>query len=195
MSLCPSPKEIGARTQPICDVLDHTEESYICEIFGIDTYELLLEDLIDYSDTEQWSDEASYEMDDVVCYQGEYYVLIVDENSNNSAPSCNEEWKLAPKFETECYENTYQKFKKLLAWRIYAQAAPFYPEVLSAGGFIGDDKDYKEKLNFHLTYVYKNIAMMLKSFLKWNDEKGCLTILSCGTKVETNQTSRTIMGY
>ena len=179
-------------------MLEDTEESYLNDLFGEDNYQLLLDDLVDYSDKPKWDDETTYSEDDIVCYEGEYFVLLVEHNTTSDPPNCNDEWELAPKFEKDCYNEMWNegRLKKLLSWRIYAEAVPFYPEVLGAAQFTGTDADYKEKINYYLSNIYKRISLMRKLFLRWNDLNGCLTIGLCvDSTADNNKVNRTILGY
>lgn len=171
------------------------------ELFGEDVYQDLLDDLVDYSSKPTWTDEGNYVLNDIVCYEGEYFKLLVPQNTTSDAPNCSVEWELAPKFTTACHNEMYDngvgkgKLKKLLCWRIFSEAVPFYPEVLGAAGFTGNDKEYREKTNYFLNPIKSNIAKMRKIFLRWNDLHGCIPINVCSDKSETPLTNRAILGY
>lgn len=187
-------KELTARPQPVCDVLDFTIEDYITKKFGETVYSEMLADVIDYSQYANWTDSTDYILDDIVIYDGIPYILTVAENSTSDSPNCSDEWEVAQKFNDECYNKTFTEggMTKLLSWVVFVAAIGFYPEVLQANGFSGDDKDYKEKSNYYKSQIYAGIARMEKMFERWNTLNGCLTISGCDTGTAQTKSNRQI---
>lgn len=189
----PAEKEILSRPDPVCNVLEHTEQNYLIKIFGENVYQELIDDVIDYGEVEVWDDEEDYVLNDLVFYEGIIYKLIVATSESSDTPNCNSEWTTVPKFEKECFNTMFAEggLLKLLSWVIWAKAAPFYPNVLGITDFIGEDKEYKNKLNFYLSNIYSNIALMEKALFRWNNINKCVQIYICNNEetVEQNQTS------
>src|SRR5687768_567054 len=160
----PSIKELTARPEPVCDVLEHTEQQYLIKLFGETVYQELLDTRIDLSSATVWDDETDYVEDDIVLYEGEYYQLNVAESTSSDTPNCNTEWIRVEKFTKACFNQMFSTsgggLLKLLSWVIFAAALPFYPNILGVTDFIGTDKEYKEKINYKLSGIYSNIAKM-----------------------------------
>lgn len=184
-----------ARPEPVCDVLEHTEYDAIVKLFGENVYQEMIGALVNYSAATVWSDETDYVLNDLVIYEGVVYKLIVANSSSVDTPNCNSEWIVAPKFTKACFNSMWTDggLKKLLSWKIFAAAVPFYPNILGATDFQGEDSKYKEKINFYLSNIYTNISRMEKQLFRWNEINKCVTIALCtDQKTEQNQVPRQI---
>lgn len=167
-------------------------------MFGKTLYQTLKDDLRDYSDVEKFDAEATYNNGDTVIYKNIAYELIVATNEFNNTPNCSNEWALAPKFTTECYNETWTEggLGKLIAWVVFVKAAGYYPEFLNAAGFSGTDEKYKEKTNNYKNLMYSDIAIMHRQFLSWNKDNGCLDLEDgCDTNLEItkNKVNRKVL--
>jgi hypothetical protein len=206
IQFCPARAEIKSRTQPICDVLEHTERHYITKVFGKDAYDALLEKVIDYSTADLWKTNENYVEGDTVLYDGVPYILVVPANTYANSPNCSNEWEVAPKFAEDCYNELWEEggLRKIVSWVVFAEAVNFYPEVLNAAGFTttaeaskfstADSLDHR--LNRYKSNLYKHITKMQRQFIEWNEDNGCLDIKTgCEEELNTtkNKTSRKIL--
>lgn len=187
-------RELLSRPEPVCDILEHTEQNYLIGLLGENNYLDLVADLVDYSAAVVWRDEADYVLNDLIIYEGEYYKLNVATSSSSDTPNCNSEWTKQNKFVKACYNEMFSGsgggLLKILSWHIWAKAAPFYPNPLGLTDFIGQDKEYKQKLNFYLANIYSNIAAMESYLFRWNNINKCVSMLVCvDVTKEQNQTA------
>lgn len=164
------------------------------EIVGWDNYQAMLNDMIDYSAVAAWSDEAVYVQGNMVKYDGIIYVA--DENiTNNNTPNDCSQWSQAPVFDTDCYNTIWIEggLRKIIAWYIFAVAAPSYPQILDVAGFSdGNDERMEQKINFYLNNIYKQITMMRMAFSRWHSKNGsCMPLTLCGVlDTDGNRTDR-----
>lgn len=95
---------------------------------GFDLWEDMVAALADYSATQEWDKDSTYNTDDLVKFRGLVYVCLAADVT--SMPTVATDWSLAPKFAAgECQE-TYDKFFCLflapyLAKRILHERLPF----------------------------------------------------------------------
>lgn len=187
-------KELAARSQPVCDVLPHTEFNFMVKTFGENVYQELLDDLVDTSAATVWQDSTDYVLDDIVIHEGIYYKLIVANSTLSDTPNCNSEWATISKFNKTCFNELWSTagggLSKLLSWVIFAEAVPFYPNIMGLTDFIGDDKEYQNKINYYRANIYKQIAIMEKMLWAWNKTSKCIQVYVCDTHIATdNQAS------
>lgn len=164
------------------------------ETFGENVYQEFLDDLVPYTSATVWDLNTDYVLNDVVIHDGIYYKLNVADSTLSDTPNCNTEWTIAPKFYKECFNEMFSLsgggLLKLLSWVVWANAAPFYPNVLGLTDFQGDDKAYKEKINYYLgKNIYPNIALMERKMWRWNSINKCVAVYVCEPKSsKQNQT-------
>lgn len=195
----PASRRVKDRINPICDVIDHTEEKVIVELLGQDNYETLFEDQINYADSPMWDENNSYATDATVLYEGVPYIALEDV-SDQTPPDCSTKWTLADKFNTSCYNDMWTNEKcglqKIVAWVVWATALPFYPDIIDSGGYADKGvKETPERINYTRSNLYSNINVMKTSFRKWNDKNGCLKYSDCLPNVTTTQDAHRKVGW
>src|SRR5687767_1919008 len=86
LRLSPAAKNLESRPKPICDIIDHVEESKMIKLVGWDNYQDMIADKKDFSAVQKWNDEATYLEGAQVVYKG--IVYEADENiTNNNTPN------------------------------------------------------------------------------------------------------------
>lgn len=191
--LCPNGERLKDRRKPICDVLDHSESNELRKIFGDTTYEDMVADVVDYSASPVWAEGTSYAQGDVVSYDGAYFIAVEAIQNDSTTPDCSTSWRLADKFSKDCYNTTWAQVSKIVAWVVFANAVPFYPNILDVGGFADrSNEETPNKISYFLSNVYKGITAMKKNFLYWNDKHGCISLGGCETIEDKNQNHRKV---
>jgi len=101
---------VPKKEMPACDVQDifQVEQTERRNCLGKDLYDEMLEDLVDYSEKDEFVKGTTYNMDDVVLYNGCYYVVVVA--STTQEPSKKSDWDLAPKFNDSDFEELWCSF-------------------------------------------------------------------------------------
>ena len=85
-----------------CDLQDiyQVEQREARLKLGIDFYNELIADLVDYSSASEWEDGTTYSAEDVVIWDGIFYQAI---SETDTEPTTVEFWELAPKFDKDCF--------------------------------------------------------------------------------------------
>lgn len=176
-------------------MLPHVEESKMIKMVGWENYQSMLDDKKDFSSVQKWNDETTYLEGDEVIYKG--IVYVADENiTNNNTPNDCSQWSEAEIFDDECYNKIWYEggLRKIIAWYVFAEAAPSYPQILDVAGFSDSDDDKMvNKIQFYLNNIYKQIQMMKDTFIRWHSKNGsCMSISLCGNTVndDSNRTER-----
>lgn len=103
------------------------EEKLFNDCFGYDFYLKLIADLIDYpSDSySDFSKHVSYNVDDVVLFEGQLYKAIQEQASGNIQSVNNKlYWSIAPKFNNVKYQFLWIRYlRELLAWNVVHTSA------------------------------------------------------------------------
>lgn len=84
------------------------EELLFLDCIGVDFYNELKNDVIDYSGAQLFSDEVNYSTGDVVIYKDVLYVSKVDNNDSNINDK--EKWDFAPKFNSDCFNTVWCRY-------------------------------------------------------------------------------------
>lgn len=111
-----SPVRRDYPTAYICQMLEDVELKLMNDCFGYDFYMAMIDNLIIYSNVPKYVNGTTYQLDDKVLLDGCIFISIV--NSNNDNPIQSDKWGLADKFETECYNELWQRLKKYLAMQV-----------------------------------------------------------------------------
>lgn len=178
-------RELDGRLQPICRVLKQTEAIEMKRLVGHDNYKEMLADLVNYSAVTEWDEDGSYTLNALKRFEKTVYKLIVAANTDNNTPDCSTEWVEAPIFNSDCFNHVWYEggLRTMMAWYVYAAAAPFYPQILNVAGFTPNpDSSLKDNLGYYLNHVYKEIAKMKQEFTCWyNDDAAnrCMVIDAC----------------
>jgi hypothetical protein len=102
----------------VCDHIQRKEQALFRKCYlGTSFYGLLLADLSDYSETPLYSAEATYQIDDSVCYDGNVFISTCADNQVNPGDDPGGCWVVAPKFESQCYQNLWET--NLRYWLAY----------------------------------------------------------------------------
>lgn len=130
----------------------------------------------DYSDEPIFDAEEEVGLGDIRIYQGVAYVSTVVSHEFNNTPNCSTEWQVAPKFAKECFNEMWEEggMRKLIAWVIFCEAIVFYPNLLMSGGFQEKDDEYMKLVNLKRNSLNKQILMMHRQFVDWNEDNGCI---------------------
>lgn len=117
-----------------------TEATFLNDFLGSEFYQLMLADAINYSKVKAW-EQRNYTSGEMVFYN--YSILKSTVSLNDSEPSyANENWKLAPKFNTEDYAAIWNPYlKNILAFTIYKKAVPFDTIMSGANGLMVKSTD------------------------------------------------------
>lgn len=103
---------------PACSVTDiwHVEQTIKFECLGEDFYNILIEDKADYSNANEWTVDGGYVAEEVVIYQGLYYMAL--DNVSGIIPTDTQFWMLAPKFITKEYNDLWCYLGRYIAYRV-----------------------------------------------------------------------------
>jgi hypothetical protein len=113
----------------------HKEQQVAREYLGLDFWDLLLADKVDYGLVENWDDTTTYASGDYVDYYGTVLESIQDDNTVDPVNDlANDYWIEAPKFETACYQSLWEVggLRDFLAFFIIVEA--FQSTTNPAGG-------------------------------------------------------------
>jgi hypothetical protein len=134
-------------TGKVCDHIRRKERRFAREFLGKDYYDLLIADLIDYAGTDEYDSGTTYNQNDTVLYFGAILKSLV--NANDTAP-CDDDgtkWEVAPKFQTECYQNLWTDYlREYLALYIAAEVIDYTTYPLGNKGvleFVEDQSGMK----------------------------------------------------
>ena len=162
----------------ICDHIKRKEERFAREFLGKDYYAALLNDVVDYTGTEEYDSGTTYNEGDFVLWNGRILESLTD--ANETAPcddTDNTKWKAAEKFFTECYNDLYKAYiRPYLAFIIAAEVVDYATYQIGAKGgteFVEDESGIRSagKANFQnikskLYNDAEEILENLKSYLK-----------------------------
>ena len=119
---------------PPCDVQDisQVEIHIFRRLLGWDFYKDMLSELVDYSGAEDW-EAGDYTTGDVVKYKDLFFVAVVDTSSNPDT----EDWRIADKFNTECYNDLYSNhLARYIALRVLHNTIPLSSTPITAQGVV-----------------------------------------------------------
>lgn len=167
---------------PVCDfnVLAMNEEYEMSECLGDDFYQDILDDLVDYSATEEYSPLTPYIIGNTVWFDGEPFeaIAVVD----GIEPPNKDYWKPGRRFESYCYEDFFCKYLVYyLAHIILRLRLPFIRTKIEGRGTLqyegsdfktSDRKDYDSLDAAILRQIQIAQANMLK-YLKKNKDNPC----------------------
>ncbi|MDV7391610.1 hypothetical protein RZS08_09670, partial [Arthrospira platensis SPKY1] len=110
---------------------------------GEDFYDLLLADMVEYGDLDQW-DGGPYAAGDHVMEQGMIFTSLVDDNTSEIGDPLNAaSWKEANKFTTACYNDLWTKgfLRELLAYSVILPAVTHVTYPTGAAGTVQKYED------------------------------------------------------
>jgi hypothetical protein len=186
---------------PTCEIADiyNIEFSVFrgCGL-GVKFYNILLNDLTDFTVVTAYAPGSEYAENDMVSYKGRYY-KAKDAVPEDTFPSDISFWKLATKFKTPCYEDFFCRFLgPFLALQIVRNQIPFAVAKFGAEGLITfNGNNYKTAKEEERQTLYVAIDKMLGTvfsnmeyFIK-NDDGSCFTDTAfvsstCGTCQKTD---------
>lgn len=132
-------------TFPLCDfsIIDLYEEYEMRECLGEDFYKDMLDDLFDYSDTEEYDVQQDYIIGDTVFFDGQAFKAIAA--SQGIEPLNTDYWELGKKFNSDCYEHFFCNYLVYyLALIILRHRLPFIRTKIEGRGTIQyDSQDFK----------------------------------------------------
>lgn len=133
---------------------------------------------MDYTGTDLYDPMSMYAVDDVVIYNGVYYIAI-DSVAANEAPPQNDKWKFAPKFNLECVDQFWCTFlAEYLSLCVVVSKLPEIRTQITAEGTIqkvgehfapASDKAYEHLYASFLGRkddVFANMVRFVKSEIK-----------------------------
>jgi len=119
-----------------CAIQDiaEAENTIFTQCLGLDLYEDLKDDVVDYSSADVWA-AVTYNLDDIVIYDGLYYKATA---TTTEEPTYNEvDWVLADKFNTELYNTLWcYGLGKLLALNVAYSIIPLLSLHISDNGLV-----------------------------------------------------------
>ena len=130
-----SPESNKFPTQYVQPHIYHKEQQAAREYLGIDFWDLLIADKVDYGVLEQWSDVTTYASGDYVDYYGTVLESIQANNTTDPVDDlATEYWIEADKFTTACYQSLWDEggLRDFLAFFIISEA--YQPTTHPAGG-------------------------------------------------------------
>ena len=123
---------------PTCTMQDIRSRELIefRNCIGIGLYNLLLADLMDYSNTAKYDAATAYEVNDTVVYSDNPYICI--QNSTGNTPANLEYWQPAPKFDNSDYNNLFYEgsLGRYLSFSVLQNTAPFWATQFKAQGLV-----------------------------------------------------------
>lgn len=187
---------------PLCSfrTLFSVEEYEFNECLGIAFYDVLLNDLVEYSNVSAYNNNSFYVIGSTVLRDGVIYISIQDTQGN--LPSNPEFWELAPKFTTDCYNELWCKYlAEYLSLRVIFDRIPHIHNQIKATGIIRLKGDSFETVgdtgvNSLQKSVLRSIERVFGNMHKYmsrNNENGCfdlykgLAISCCGECGETKE--------
>lgn len=167
---------------PVCDfnTLAMNEEYEMEECLGGDFYQDMLDDLVDYSNTEEYSPLESYIIGNTVFFDGVAYeaIAVVE----GIEPPNKDYWQLGRRFGSDCYEDFFCRYLAYyLAHIILRLRLPFIRTRIEGRGTLqyegqdyktSDRKDYESLDAAILRQIQIAQANMLR-FLKKNKTNTC----------------------
>lgn len=123
---------------PSCDVRDIRQvvDKEVRDCIGNSFWQVLEDDLADYSDAENYIPGDEYTEGTVVAYNGTYWIAKRDTSAEiGSKPT--DDWGLAPKFSTECYETFWCWYLgEYLSWGVLKRRMPLIIFKFKATGVV-----------------------------------------------------------
>lgn len=113
----------------ICELI-FLEQDIICRCFGMDFYRKLVADK-KVTEADEWQDRI-YKKGVVVYWHGYYFESIVDRN--RSEPYNEECWVKVDKFNSECFNQIWDKLRVWLANEIAIHSIPFLGHRIGDNG-------------------------------------------------------------
>lgn len=158
---------------PTCDLrmLASVEEHEFNECLGAAFYDVLKEDLIDYSGTSQYNNSTVYSIGSVVIYSGIIYISTAETLGN--VPTNPAFWELAPKFETECYNELWCRYlAEYLSLRVIFDRIPYIHNQIKASGVVrlkGDSFDTVDTRGLETLQkgILRSIERVFSNMDKW----------------------------
>lgn len=119
----------------ISRLLEIVENRFMRNCFGVEFYDTLKDDVVDWSEIEEW-EAGSYSIGDLVFWEDD--VFQSTHNTNTEEPSLvATKWKLADKFDTDEYDNLYKLYlRPILANEIVRIAVPLETVKFTAKGAV-----------------------------------------------------------
>jgi len=148
------------------------------EYLTLELYERMLLDLIPYEDVEQYSHSENYVVGSLVLYNGIFFESTV---LDPSEPNCNSDWKEAPKFYKNCFNELWcdEGLAEYVSLCVYKERLP---ETIDPENF---DKNYYSIVNTTIAKRLKKAWNCLCEFIRVCDDPSCFAgiggeALSCG---------------
>jgi len=161
----------------------HIDPATVDDILSIETREFrncigkpfyteLKEDLVDYSGEPEYDNTENYVIDDIVLFEGLYYICIA--NIDGELPTNTTYWKLAPKFTTDAFNELWNVgfLGRYLALNVLFMSASTWATPVKANGFVELDGDgYKTAgdkfVERGLGTIQRNINDALGNLSEW----------------------------
>lgn len=90
-------------TDYVCDHIKRKEQSLFRKCYlGMSFYKMLIEDLNDYSDVEAYDSDTTYQLGELMCYDGCVYVSLCSDNDAHPDDDGGKCWTYAKKFDSDC---------------------------------------------------------------------------------------------
>lgn len=178
------------RTFPRCELrlIFNVEITQFRSILGLDFYEELKSDLVDYSSVPEWQNQ-SYSKGDFVRFGSIIYEAL--EAGNTRPPS--KDWRIADKFKSECNNYLWCNYlAEFLAMKVIRDRAGFLTYNLSGNGFqvvsqsnnrAVDGSEFSiamQQIDRKISELFNNLDAFLKgelggecSFEKYKGNKDC----------------------
>lgn len=131
-----SPESSKYPPQSVAKFIFPIEEELARTCLGFDFYDMLIDDLKDWSGIKAWVSGTSYALGDLVNYYGLIIESKVVDNTNNPCEDTQGQyWALAAKFSDACYETLYTRYlRDYLAFMVMQSSLEYTTYPASAMG-------------------------------------------------------------
>lgn len=175
-----SPVKESFPTKYICDQIYIVEYNLFQECLGLDLYNALLDDIKPIAGIPEYDIQTTYSEDDEVIYEGCVFVSLSD---NNTADPANiNYWKVADKFNTECFQTLWDlHLKQLLAFSIILPAVSYATYQAGGSGLMEIINENEKTASYKVFDSFErklnsDVAIRKKSIINYivdNSNKNC----------------------
>ena len=154
------------------------EEELARTCLGFDFYDLLIDDLKDWSGIKAWVSGTSYALGDLVNYYGLIIESKVADNTNNPCEDTQGQyWALAAKFSDTCYETLYTRYlrdylafmvmQSSLEYTTYPASAMGVQEWMKEGSGSGSKSASRQTFVARKNKALNDAARILENMKSW----------------------------
>jgi len=153
-------------TDVLCVFIQKDERGLFNEChLGYALYDVMLEDLSDISNVNNYDENTIYELDDKVLYEG---VVLQSLANGNAIEPCDilakDFWAVAPKFTSPCYQELYDKFLKFyIAFTVVGRSMRYSTYQSGSKGITKYSEDFRGKGTGLIT-------VSLNEFYEWKKD-------------------------